>query len=64
MGVGERRRLKEGCKYFLKNNVKRGHVLKFELVNVVPLFVVFKVEVKGQKSEWDQGTSDNPVQVD
>ncbi|OIT20847.1 hypothetical protein A4A49_61873, partial [Nicotiana attenuata] len=58
INIGERRWLKDGWKYFMMNNdIKRGCLIKFELVEIAQLFAVFKVQVKGQ------GTPEDPVEI-
>ncbi|OIT07401.1 hypothetical protein A4A49_63193, partial [Nicotiana attenuata] len=58
LNIGERRWLKDGWNFFLmKNDIKRGCFIKFELVEIAQLFVVFKVQVKGQ------GNHEDPVEI-
>ncbi|OIT20940.1 hypothetical protein A4A49_63485, partial [Nicotiana attenuata] len=58
LNVGERRRLKDCWKSFvMKNDIKRGCLVKFELVEIAQILVVFKVEVKGQ------GTHEDSVEI-
>ncbi|OIT27884.1 hypothetical protein A4A49_59608, partial [Nicotiana attenuata] len=58
LNVGERRWLKDGWKKFvMKNDIKRGCLVKFELVEIAQILLVFKVKVKGQ------GTHEDPVEI-
>ncbi|KAK4338906.1 hypothetical protein RND71_040368 [Anisodus tanguticus] len=46
----DRRRLKDGWKIFVvDNNIKRGCVLKFELLEVTPDVVVFDIKVNQEE---------------
>ncbi|OIT29386.1 hypothetical protein A4A49_55609, partial [Nicotiana attenuata] len=58
MNIGERRWLKDGWKQFvMMSDIKRGCFVKFELVEIAQLYVIFKLQVKGQ------GTEEDPVEI-
>ncbi|OIS96706.1 hypothetical protein A4A49_60547 [Nicotiana attenuata] len=46
-----------GKNFVVKNDIKRGCFVKFELVEISQLFIFFKLQVKGQ------GTPEDPVEI-